>query len=220
FLPRHLCHWGRFGPVAAAIEGMRWFVRTDADYAILLSGMCFPIRSQAVIRAQLGQLAGRSMMEHFAFPIPQWSGPDRGGYARIERYFVRIPGRKRPVKLPFLKRKALAGFHPFGGSFYWCLSRAAVEQALQTIDEKPWLVVYFKSTYIPDEMFFQTVLMNSPAAPMIDNKLIHYLDWSARGTGPAVIGRDDIPAVAASDALFVRKVQDTAVMQALAESRP
>ena len=61
FLPRHVCHWGLFGHVAASLEGLKWFLGTPCDYAILLTGQCYPLKSQGEIARDLANLQGRSV---------------------------------------------------------------------------------------------------------------------------------------------------------------
>ena len=228
-LPRHTCHWGLFGHVKASLEGMQWFLDTDADYAILLTGQCYPLKSQDEIRLDVAALAGRSVIEHAPFPKADWQ-VDNGGWDRIDRYYFPLrPNRSRGywrldpwllrfasgVRLLRLKpwRRQVPGkLHPYGGSGYWCLSRACVEHVIRFIGGHPAFCRFFASTYVPDEIFFQTILANGPLQDTLINAPIHYLNWSGGRESPAVITADAVPKAFASGAWFARKFDDPAVL--------
>lgn len=214
-LRRHVCHWGMFGHVRASLEGMAWFMGTQADYAILLTGQCYPLKTQAGIQAGLDGLGGRSILEHTAFPKPEWMRDDRGGYRRLDRFYLKLPIRGGPRAFKIGERRIPLGLHPYGGGSYWCLSRACVGYVLDFLSEHPSVKRFFRTTLIPDEMFFQTILANSPHRESLVDARIHHLDFSGGGANPATLTREDLPRVLASDAWFGRKFEDAAVLDAI-----
>ncbi len=214
-LPRHVCHWGLFGHVAGSLEGLKWFAGLSADYAVLLTGQCYPVKPLPVIEAAIGNLGGRSMIEIAAFPKAEWLHGDDGGYKRVDRFWVKWPRRVFPKAIKLWQRHLPYGLHPYGGSSYWCLSRQAVEYVLQYIADHPRIVAYCRSVFVPDEMFFQTILGNSPLRDQLVNKLMHYTDWSRGGANPAVLGITELPTALASDACFARKFEGSAVLDAI-----
>ena len=92
FLKQHRVYWGDFGHVAASLEGLRWFRATSLDYAILLTGQCYPLVPIGDIENYLGELGGKSLIEHEAFPLPS-----RWHLLRVEfdRLLARLPFRLR-----------------------------------------------------------------------------------------------------------------------------
>ena len=214
-LPRHVCYWGLFGHVAASLEGLKWFATTTADYAVLLTGQCYPIKTQAAIRLAANGLNGCSMIECSDFPKAEWLAGDDGGYRRIDRFYVKWPRRIRPRAISLWRRQLPYQLHPAGGSSYWCLSREAVEYCLQFIATHPRFTRFCKSVFVPDEMFFQTILGNSPLRDRLVDKLMHYTDWSRGGASPAVLGLAELPAAMASGKWFARKFEDLAVLDAI-----
>ena len=65
---------------------------------------------------------------------------------------------------------------------------------------------------IPEEFFFQTVLMNSPLAPRVSPNATTFMLWTpgrAVNSGPAVLNIGDLDQILASDKVFVRKVDST-----------
>jgi hypothetical protein len=201
FLERHACHWGGFGHVRATLKGIDWLVGRGVpfDCLILLTGQDYPIKSNCFMDHFFAEHRGRSFMLFDSMPTEQWS--PRGGLDRIEYAHLRFYGRH--LRLPF-KRSFPRGLQPYGGGAYWCLSRDAVEYISRLINDRPDVVAFFKHVDIPDEIFFHTVLLNSPLADTVVNNNLRYIDWT-RGPRPAILETADFEALARSPKLFARK---------------
>lgn len=212
FLPRHTCHWGSFGHVEASLKGLRWMRETNCDYAALLTGQCYPLRSISSFELFLTMLNGSSIIDFNAFPHPRWEG---GGWPRVDRFHIQAFGRPRPVKL--WPRRLPLGYYPYGGGSYWCLSRAAAEYILDFVDARPEFVRFFQSVLIPDEIFFQTILANSPLRSALTNDSIHYIAWTLNQPSPHIL--TSVDEALASGKWFARKFEDLAVLDAIDERR-
>lgn len=116
FLPRHVCYRGLFGHVAASLEGLKWFATTTADYAVLLTGQCYPIKPQSDIEAAVIDLGGCSMIEVADFPKAEWLERDDGSYRRVDRTYVKWSRRTRPRAIQLWRRQLPYHLHPAGGS--------------------------------------------------------------------------------------------------------
>jgi hypothetical protein len=213
FLPRHVCEWGNYGHVAGSLEGLRWFLTTDASHAVLLTVQCYPLVSQARVRARLDELGDRSQMRMTPFPFEKW-GPS-GGYVRIDRHWITVRARPRPVKI--LPRRLPYKLHPYGGGSYWCLSRKHVEYVLDYIDRQRWTTRFFRTVLIPDEMMFHTILGNSPLADEVMSDRFNYSFFVPNAPNPIILKLDDLAAARASGALFARKFEDHDVLDHLDE---
>lgn len=214
FLDRHVCHWGGFGHVRATLKGIEELLCRGAqfDHAILLTGQDYPIKPLEAIRAFFEENRGRSFMGYNPLPSPLWS--PRGGLDRIEYRHVRWYGRH--LRVPG-KRAFPRGLTPFGGGAYWCLSYECVELVRSFVVERPDVVRFFKHVDIPDEIFFQTVILNSELAETVVNDNLRHVDWF-RGPRPAVLGTGDVDKLKSSPKLFARKfdvTQDAAVLDAI-----
>lgn len=205
FLERHACHWGGFGHVRATLKGIEDLQRRNAvyDYVILLTGQDYPIKSNDGIRTFFAANRGKSFMAHAALPTRWWS--PRGGLDRIQYRHLRLHGRH--VRLP-RKRPFPPGLRPFGGGAYWCLSRDCIELVRDFVDARPDVVDFFKHVDIPDEIFFQTVIMNSELGHTVVNDNLRYIDWT-RGVRPAILGVGDFERLKQSPKLFARKFDVT-----------
>ena len=124
---------------------------------------------------------------------------------------------RRHVRLPW-KRDFPPGLRPFGGGAYWCLSRECVEYVAEFARARRDVVEFFKHVDIPDEIFFQTVVMNSDLAGSVVNDNLRYIDWS-RGPRPAILEARDFEGLRDSRKLFARKFdvsQDVDVLDLIA----
>jgi hypothetical protein len=204
-LERHRCHWGGFGHVRATLKGIDRLLSEHMafDYAILLTGQDYPIKSNAFLHRFFEQNRGKSFMAYSQLPSPSWS--PRGGLDRIEYRHWRLYGRH--VQLP-LKRRFPAGLRPFGGGAYWCLTRESIEVVKEFVSARPDVVRFFRRADIPDELFFQTVLMNSELASTVVNDNLRYIDWT-RGVRPSILESGDFQALKDSPKLFARKFDVT-----------
>jgi Core-2/I-Branching enzyme len=212
FLKRHECEWGGFGHVAATLEGIAEIFRTSTpfDYAILLTGQDYPIKPKRHIADFFERHRGSLFLEFFPLPTDIWHNRGRiGGMDRIEAWHWRIW--KRHFRFPPshrfpIKRRFPDGFRPFGGSSYWCLSRQCIEYVHELTMQNRDFVRFFKYVDVPDEIFFQTIVMNSPFQRMTVNDNLRYIDWrDPAAGGPVVLGKSDVQKLATSPKLFARK---------------
>ena len=206
WLPRHRSQWGGFGHVRATLKGIDHVVESGLpfDYAILLTGQDYPLRPPEEIARVLGAAGGRSFMRNVELPWEPWGL--RGGLDRIEDWHV-ITYRRLHLALP-LRRKLPDGLRPYGGSAYWCLERRLVHFVHGFLRENPDYVRFFEHVFVPDELFFQTIIMNSQLRDTVENDDLRYLDWS-REPAPVVFTLADLPVLLESGQLFARKFDGT-----------
>lgn len=183
FLSRHACPWGDFGHVRATLKGLAAGDDSgfDPDYVVLLTGQDYPIKANRFIDDYLARRAGRSFMNYRPLPV---EGLEQGGYERL-------PGRDVPYGLPV-----------YFGSGYWCLHRDAVRYIVEFLRTHPTFVPFFEQVRVPDEMFFQTILLNSPLRDTIVNDDLRFIKWP----GPAVLTEADWDGIRTSPDLFARKL--------------
>ena len=200
-LERHVCHWGGFGHVLATLKGIRALLESgnDFDHLVLLTGQDYPIKPPGEIERFFSEHRGTSFMAHSRMPSEWWS--PRGGLDRIEYRHWRWRGHH--ARLPW-KRRFPAGLTPYGGGAYWNLARPCVEHVQRFVESRPDMVDFFRHVDIPDEVFFQTVVMNSDMAGSVVDDNLRYIDWT-RGPRPALLEARDLPVLEASPKLFARK---------------
>jgi hypothetical protein len=92
----------------------------------------------------------------------------------------------------------------------WTISYDCAGYILAFTKKNQRFIDFFKLCHIPDEMFFHTIIMNSPYKPKVFNDNLRYVDWAEAKPNPKILTRDDLPKLLASEKLFARKF-DTSV---------
>lgn len=205
---RHRCYWGHFGIVQATISCIQKATQLNRlfDYAFLLSGQDYPIKTSEHIKTFLSENMGSEFIESFPLDEPnRWSNAG-GPYNSVNRIrFWTISFRSRHIQIK-LKRKFPLGFRPHLGSTWWCLSRSCIEYLHTFISSNPSFVRYFRWAFIPDESFFQSILSNSPYQDKIISNDIRYTDWDNPNPNyPRTLDLSDFEKLKSSSDLFARK---------------
>ncbi|MDQ2909464.1 MAG: beta-1,6-N-acetylglucosaminyltransferase [Actinomycetota bacterium] len=206
WLPRVACYWGGFSLLQATLVGIEGILaRGDPpDYALLLSGQDYPLRPPRELEAFLEARRGRSFLHNFRLPAEEWAG-EGGGLNRVRYpHFERIRYKTHLLRLPF-PRRFPPGLEPYGGMALWALTGDALAAVMRFVAERPDVLRFFRRTKMPDELFFQTIVLSTPLATTVENELLHYVDWSAGSAHPATLRAADLPMLRASGKLFARK---------------
>ncbi len=217
--PRENSPVGDIGIVKATLHALRNVVESGADgLCVLISGQCWPIRSNAGIRAFLeghpetvfmevhepptadtvenGFVKTQAIMRrrialfkfnhgterNAYFLLPSvfsaefWSAP-RKHLAQI-RYL--LPRSERPLGKLFAQRRFPSYTRPYYGSQWWTMPVAVAQAVLRFVDQHPDYLDYHTYSLLPDEMFFQGVIMalkkERPALPLEGSTT--YADWT------------------------------------------
>jgi hypothetical protein len=179
-------YWGEFSQVEATIRLMRQALarRENYDYFVFLQGGDYPIRSGAYIQRFFEANRGHEFINITRMPAP--------GYPLSKINKVWYPPRKplrhiaagALAKLGLADRdykKYLGGLEAYAGHACWALSRRACEYIVQFAESNPHVEKYFRDTCTPDEMYFHTVLGNSPFQAHTRRNLVYQAPtWSIR----------------------------------------
>ena len=196
--------WGSFKLVQATLDAMEHFREMPYDYFINLSGQCYPLRPIEQIKQRLAAADGRAFMEHEPFPRERW-GEEKGGFRRVENIFFRPFRHANIWSVPRIRKMPL-GMHPHGGAQWFCLPKKHVEFVLSFLEEHSEVISFYKRSLIPDEMFFQTILMNSELRDEVINDSKRFTDWQKKCTPlPATLLTEDLPRLERCNKFFARK---------------
>lgn len=215
FIKRFATNWGGFGLVQATLEAIRQIrQKNEFDYMILLSGQDYPIKSKEELIEFLTANLGYSFMEYYPFPHPLWK--DNGGYDRINKWYFSFPMKRTWLStkirygmyrlMNWLKpdRRFPEGFIPYGGAQWWCLYKDCIQYIDDFVKTHKSFVRFFRTVRIPDEIFFHTILLNSPLSKKIINRKLTYVDWNC-SPGPKVLEKSDLEKLQKSNNFFARK---------------
>jgi hypothetical protein len=114
---------------------------------------------------------------------------------RRKALHLRLP---RPRRVP-------AGLRPFGGGAWWAFARPVVEYVDRFVRENPAVVRFFEHVLHPSEVFFQTVVMNSPLAGSVVTDSLRYIRWEDELANPVTLRATDLDSILGSGMLFARK---------------
>jgi hypothetical protein len=210
FLRRIATRRTTFGLVAAPMNALSLLASEGQafDFAILLTGQDYPLKRNDAIVAQLANDPQACFLYTFPIDDPQRSDWPPTEVSRYRDWHFWIG--QRHGRIP-RGRRIPGGMKPFGGSMYWALPREAVLYLTDIAKREPQFLRFFRHTFAPDEMFVQTMLMNSPlrsrvktlAAPCCYG--LHYIKWSPGHARPETLGSADLPSLRSTPALFARK---------------
>ena len=241
-LPRHASVWGSAQCVDAALAGLAAGMADGCGYFMMISGQDFPLRSLDAILTFAESAGTRSYMAHWPLceSIHRFHGRDRTDF-----YTYTVLGRRETciprgedassfnwrgtvlndllrIRTAFKPRRHFPPYlEPYQGSTWWNLSGAAVNYILEFVSDHPDYRRYHEHTIIPEEVFFQSILLGTEFADryevVADN--MRFLNWGV-GWHPLTLTTADLPSMIASNKLFARKFDsdvDQGVLTALAE---
>lgn len=200
--------WGAYSIVDATLRGFKAIMNSglDFDYINLLSGADYPLQSPRQIHDFLLRSKGKNFMEYYSVHN-EWTE----AVPRLTEYHLtnfNFPGKYLVQKwmnklLP--ARTMTAGLEPVGRSQWMTLTMDAVRYMLDYLNNHTEVVRFFKLTWAPDEIIFQTILYNSPFRSSLVNDNLRYIDWSKGQASPKVLKEEDLDRMLASGKLFARK---------------
>jgi hypothetical protein len=101
-------------------------------------------------------------------------------------------------------------FQCYAGSQWHTLSYHCIKYIHEFVQQYPAIVNHYRHTLIPDESFFQTILLNQPSLKILNNNK-RYIDWN--GSKPEILKSQDFDRLIDSDCHFARKLDLTADTQ-------
>lgn len=218
-IPKYRISWGGVSQIQCTLSLIRHALQSDSEYYHLISGMDLPLHNMDYID---NFFSAHQNMEfvHFSEREPGLCESTRN---RIALYhpFQELLGRKcGPVEFTLANIQKILGVDRLKNIHYINLAKGAnwfsvtKNFARYVIDKWPIYRKIFSSSYCADEIFLQTILINSPYRdniyhPEVDDDysaIMRLIDWE-RGT-PYIFRTDDFPLLANSSMLFARKFDE------------
>ena len=193
--------WGGFSLVDAELRGMARLLEMDANWShyINLSGQDFPLKSQNYIRQFFAANPGKQFIRALDQAVER---PDT--LNRIRQLFVEEDGKMTATGVA---RPFLIGDTPFIGTQWKAVTRSFCEFVCHDPSVERFKQFY-RNSFIADELFFQTVIMNSGDQGIIMNDDLRMIDWVPDGDiklRPRNYSKSDLEHLEKSNDLFARK---------------
>lgn len=178
-----------------------------------ISGDDLPIKSNAYIKSFFKKNNDSIYMYANPLPIKTWGF--NHGFDRLDRYwFMKFTNRTLVKglgrltlglqKILHIKRKRFP-IDFYAGSNWVNLSQESVTYLFKFLEEQPRFLQKLQYSRATDEIWIQTILMNSPLRTKIQNKDMRYIDWTKGPQYPRILDSTDKENLIQSESLFARK---------------
>ena len=211
------CGWGEWSLVRATLAAMRTAADNfpRATHFYMLSGDCMAIKTAQYAHDYLDE-NDFDFIESFDFFESDWIKTGM----KEDRLIYRHVFNERKNKALFewshnlqkklrLHRAVPSDIQVQIGSQWWCLRRRTVEAILQFVRERRDVVRFFRTTWIPDETFFQTLVRHLIPGDEIQCRTLTFLMFTDYGM-PVNFYNDHYDLLLSQDFLFARKISPDA----------
>ena len=214
---RRKCGWGEWSLVDATLQAVvaaeAAFPRASHFY--MLSGDCMPIKTAEYAHEFLDR-DDVDYIESVDFFDSDWIKTG----IKEERLIYRHWFNERAHKALFyasmtwqkklgLARKVPADLQMQIGSQWWCLRRRTIEWVLDFCARRRDVMRFFRTTWIPDETFFQTLVRHLVPEREIRSRTLTFLLFTDYGM-PVNFYNDHYDLLISQDYLFARKISPEA----------
>ncbi|MEH3111742.1 beta-1,6-N-acetylglucosaminyltransferase [Pedobacter terrae] len=197
--------WASYDMIQACLNAFQFILNNlTTDRIILLSGQDYPIKSFKHIHSYFSANRDKIFINYVKLPFSKRLG---GGLMR----FPKIP---KPQYIQNL----------YSGSQWWSFPINLIHYILNFLEAHPDYIYYFKQVYLPDESFFQTLLLNSTEnfiKQNLVNSCLKMMRWDAPFMHPRMLTFSDKKIITRSKALFARKfdiIESRSILKAIDET--
>ncbi len=211
------CGWGEWSLVAATLLAVEAAAAAfpRATHFYMLSGDCMAIKSAAYAHAFL-DADDCDYVESFDFFESDWIKTGIKEERLVYRHWFNERTQKRWFYWSFraqrrlgLRRAVPADLQVMIGSQWWCLRRRTIEAILRLTRERRDVMRFFRTTWIPDETFFQTLVRHLVPDAEIRTRTLTFLMFTDYGM-PVTFYNDHYDLLLGQDYLFARKISPEA----------
>ena len=214
--------WGRFSQIEATIELFKNVQKKNYKYIHFLSGEDYPVKSLDYIKEFFNN-NDKEYIEYEKLPTQKLSKDGKDRYlvyypqfiiARPKHIFkrlLRIIYREVVLKVKIFQRNLKNIPELYYGSQWFSITGNCMEYILDYINKNEEVYNFFKNSIYPDEMFFQTIIMNSKFKNNTVKDNLRYLDWSDNRESPKNLEQKDIEKAINSSNIFARKINNITI---------
>ena len=211
------CGWGEWSLVDATLQAVEAAVDAfpRATHFYMVSGDCMAIKSAEFAHEYL-ESADVDYIESFDYFESDWIKTGMKEDRLIYRHFLNERKHKKLfyASLEVQKKLGLTRQIPHDlqimiGSQWWCLRRRTIETILAFTRQRKDVMRFFRTTWIPDETFFQTLVNHLVPQNEIRTRTLTFLMFTDYGM-PVTFYNDHYDLLLSQDFLFARKISPEA----------
>lgn len=212
------CGWGEWSLVQATLHAVEAAVEAfpRATHFYMVSGDCMAIKS-ATYAHQFLDDHDCDYVESFDYLESEWIKTGFKEERLIYRHFFNERTQKRRFYWSFgfqrkfgITREVPADLQIMIGSQWWCLRRRTIEWIIDFTKKRKDVMRFFRTTWIPDETFFQTVVRHLVPGNEIQSRTMTFLMFTDYGM-PVTFYNDHYDLLLSQDSLFARKISPEAM---------
>ncbi len=195
-------YWGSFHIVQATLNTFQEaLAHADYDYFVVLSGADYPIKSNEYIQnffeknfpanfmSSVKMPGNGKTMDRVEFPWLPASTKTPGMKAWLRKIINKVI---RALRIKHHLPKPFNNFTFYGGSAWVAFTRETVEYILKFAETNPRFQKFFKHVLLPDESYFQTLLLNTKSNLPRENAIM-YTIWQEGSPSPETISEANLP---------------------------
>ena len=207
------CGWGEWSLVQATLYAVESAVEAfpRATHFYMLSGDCMAIKSAEYTHRFLDE-NDADFIESFDYFESDWIKTGMKEERLIYRHYFNERKHKRLFYHSFnlqrrlgLEREIPEDIQVMIGSQWWCLRRRTIEWVLDFTRNRRDVMRFFRTTWIPDETFFQTIVRHVVPEDEIRTRTLTFLMFTDYGM-PVTFYDDHYDLLLSQDFLFARKI--------------
>jgi len=211
------CGWGEWSLVQATLNAVETAVHAfpRATHFYMLSGDCMAIKTAEYAHEFLDS-EDCDYVESFDYFDSDWIKTGWKEERLIYRHWFNERTQKRRFYGMFELQKRLGltreipqDIQVMIGSQWWCLRRRTIEWILEFTRQRRDVMRFFRTTWIPDETFFQTLVRHLVPEDEIRTRTLTFLLFTDYGM-PVVFYNDHYDMLLSQNFLFARKISPEA----------
>lgn len=222
--------WGDFSLSAAYLNGFQTILqkRPEPDFIITLSGQDYPIVTNQALHNWLANHIDQTILDYDVVTEDSLHLIER-----VDRYYLSIKPH-RTIVYPYpdpqdfrkrlfnatlrlsdlfnLPRQFPMGYQMYFGTNWFQVKPVTARYLVEFARSNPSYVKFARTTFVPDEFFFQTILLNAPETirNTIYNYRMTFMQWDRpEGSYTNPISVSELPDMLNSGKFFARKFDET-----------
>lgn len=216
---KYKVYWGSYNQIVATLYLYSEASKKNYKRYILISGQDLPILSNLRI-VDFFNNNPFEYITYFKLPKPNWK--ENGGLDRLRLFWENRYHKKykikyinigaffrliRGIQKRFNLYRPLLGKY-YGGSNWMALTCECILYILEYIRNNPKYLKRFRYTRCADEIFFQSIIINSEFRTKTLNQSLSFIDWAEKSANPKDLSINDAYNILSSGKLFARKFDD------------